>query len=605
MKALLSKFEFAPLDWHLARTIAALSPSPSQELRLAVALASKRCREGHVCVSLAETAGQPLSRTELNDADADSTETWPRLQVWLDGLHGSGATTPPDPLDTTKPLVLSGDRLYLTRYFLHERGLIERVRQRVTASLDVADRPRIRSVIDGLHAPLGAESAGQRLAIAIALLSGLCIVTGGPGTGKTAAILRLLAVLVEQAVGSGQDAPRVQLLAPTGKAASRISETIRHSKRDLRVSDSVKQLIPETAATIHRALGAGARPDYSGTPRMAADVVIVDEASMVDLALMRRLFDACTTVPRLILLGDAEQLESVLAGSVLAELTASSHRGYGRERAAALRELTGLDVPARASTDVSLDDCRVELTFSHRFHSGGGIGRLAQAVRNGDGGEAWRVLTSNDTETRFVELPPHLSTSSKLILDLAADGYRELSRAADPTAALSALQQFRILCGHRRGPLGVEAINQSLDNAGLSPKLGIVPFLVTQNAPTLSLYNGDVGVLSGSARSRTGRKAFLLGPTGELRVFSPSRLPAHESAFAMTVHKSQGSEVERVVVVLPRIDSPLLTRELLYTAITRARNACTICGTKAAFLQACARKSGRSSGLSEGLATPG
>lgn len=601
MKATLSRYEFAPLDWHLARTIAALSHDSSQELELAVALLSKRCREGHVCVSLADTAGQPLSQTELNDGEADLAETWPRLQIWMDRLHGSGAVTRPECLDPTRPLVLAGDHLYLTRYFLHERALIERVRQRAAMPLSVAEPSRIRTVIDTLCSPLGAESAGQRLAIAIALLSRLCVVTGGPGTGKTTAIVRLLSVLIEQALSLGDEIPQVQLLAPTGKAASRISESIRHSKHRLEVSDSVREHIPETAGTIHRALGVVARPDYSGNPRLAADVVIVDEASMVDLALMRRLFDACANVPRLILLGDPEQLESVLAGSVLAELTANPHQGYCKKRAAALRELTGLDVPMGNHNEPSLDDCRIELTISHRFQSGGGIGLLAQAIRSGRGDEAWGVLTSNDTETEFIELPSRSSLSSRIVLELAEQGYRELVLTSEPAAALAALQHFRILCGHRHGPLGVEPVNQMLANA--TPNLGIVPFLITENAPELSLYNGDVGVLS-TVRSRIGRRAYLLGPNGELRAFSPSRLPAHELAFAMTVHKSQGSEVERVVVVLPKVNSPLLTRELLYTAITRARKACTICGTKAAFLQACERKTRRTSGLADGLAMP-
>ena len=606
---MLSALEFEPLDWNLANAIAALSRKDSYELRLAIALVSKRCREGHVCVSLADVAGRPVSRTELGDAEVAIGASWPSLEDWTESLRDSGAVTQTEQLDPTRPLVLSGERLYLTRYYLHETGLLERLHQRVTGSLNIEEPARVRGIIDRLYSSLGPESERQRLATAIALASRLCIVTGGPGTGKTTAIVRLLAVLVEQALSNGQGVPRVLLLAPTGKAASRISDSIRESKTRLLTSEDVRQSIPDSATTIHRALGLGARPEYKGANRLVADVVVVDEASMVDLALMRRLFDACVSVPRLILLGDAEQLESVLAGSVLTELTANPHRGYCRKRAAELHTMTGLDVATHARESCDLDDCRIELTVSHRFRTDSAIGRLAQAVRAGRGDEAWQALISNDAQTRFIEIASNSASALRTIHDLAKTGYAALASATEPKDALAALQQFRILCAHRRGPFGVEQINESLSNAaslrhGPSP-LGAVPFLVTENAPELLLYNGDVGVHCAASDSRQGRKAYLLGAADELRMYSISRLPAHELAFAMTVHKSQGSEVDRVLVVLPWAQSPLLTRELLYTAITRARIACTICGTKQAFLLACERKSHRCSGLRQGLPAAG
>ncbi len=419
MKAILSQFEFEPLDWQLASTVSALSHNPSDELRLAIALASKRRREGHVCVSLSEVAGRPLWQTEQIDNTPAVEATWPRLGTWVESLHESDAVTQPEPLDPARPLVLVNDRLYLTRYYLHEKALIERVHERVTESLDLAEPARFRRAIESLYAPLQPESERQRLAIAVSLLSRLCIVTGGPGTGKTTAIVRLLAVLVQQAITLRRDAPRALLLAPTGKAASRISDAIRQSKKSLVLSDPVRQCIPDSASTIHRVLGLGARPDYTGHCRLAADVVIVDEASMVDLALMRRLFDACVNVPRLVLLGDSEQLESVLAGSVLAELTATAHQGYGQQRASSIRALTGLEVPASGQTIPRIDDCRVELTVSHRFRSDSGIGRLAQAVRLGQSEQAWQTLVAGNSDVSFVELPSHASSATSAVLQIA------------------------------------------------------------------------------------------------------------------------------------------------------------------------------------------
>jgi exodeoxyribonuclease V alpha subunit len=271
--------------------------------------------------------------------------------------------------------------------------------------------------------------------------------------------------------------------------------------------------------------------------------------------------------------------------------------------------MTGLEIPSIDGKVPALDDCRIELTVSHRFSSHGGISRLADAVRHGKGNEAWAALTTGGGEIRFVELPTKASQGLHAVLDLAASGYRIFRAATTPEAAIDALFRFRVLCGHRAGPLGVESINTSLVEStrpGQSRSgVSAIPILITENAPELSLFNGDVGVLWRSSDPAEGRQAFVRTATGELRSFSISRLPAHEAAFAMTVHKSQGSEVEQVVFVLPSPNSPLLTRELLYTAITRSRSACTLLGTKDAFLQACGRKSRRSSGLALGLANVG
>ena len=606
MRSALSLYEFSPVDWHLADTIAAHSPGSSDELKLAVALLSKRCREGHVCVSLPEVADLSLSRTELDIPGPSLTDVWPSRQTWLKKLRESDAVTEPDRLNPAKPVVLWGDRLYLSRYYFHERALAQRIRERVAEPLHIQDPAVLRVSIEQHYSPLHPDSSKQRVAIAIALLSRLCIVTGGPGTGKTSTIIRLLGVLVGHALREGCAVPRVLLLAPTGKAASRIAESIRQSRARLLTDEPIRKNIPESAITIHRALGVGSRWDNSGNNKLAADVVVVDEASMVDLALMRRLFDACENVPRLILLGDPEQLESVLAGSVLAELSGTAHPGYSLPRAEQLHALTGLEIPTNGQVSTGLDDCRIELTGSHRFQSEGGIGKISELVRGGFGSEAWRLLTTSNGELRFVEFSSNLRTSLNRILELAKAGYGAFFAAKEPQAALCALNEFRILSGHRNGPFGVTSINEALSN--LAPLMHCKadgcawPCLITENATELSLYNGDVGVLYAEAVSREGRRAYFLGKEGQLRAISSSRLPAHELAFAMTVHKSQGSELENVVTILPRTSSPLLTRELLYTAITRARSSCTVCGTKEAFIQACQQKSRRSSGLREALA---
>ncbi len=604
MMPALKSYEFSPLDWHLASAIASISSGSSDELQLAVALVSKRCREGHVCASLSAVAGLRLSRTELADPDSTQTDEWPALQAWLGKLRESDTVTEPERLDPTKPLVLVADRLYLNRYYFHERALAERIYNRVEKTLDVRSEST-RALLDKHFSPIDSGSEKQRLAIAMALISPLCVITGGPGTGKTSTIVRLLAVLVEKELGEAGTTPRVVLLAPTGKAASRIAESIRKSKERLRAADPIKACIPDEAVTIHRALGPGARPDSPESVKIAADIVVVDEASMVDIALMRRLLDACTTVPRLILLGDPEQLESVLAGSVLAELSSRPHEGYSRLRAQRLCVLTGLEVTANSINPTALDDCRIELTEGHRFAPDSSIGKLSQAVRNGQAESAWQVLASSKGDTRFIELQGNPRASLSIIFDVAAAGYRSFLAAKEPVEALAALNRFRILCGHRTGPMGVEAVNDYISNSPLVqqhlPYRSALPILVTVNAPELTLYNGDVGVLYADPTTPSNQRAYFLGKDGEARAFSITRLPAYELAFAMTVHKMQGSELDNVLTILPRADSPLLTRELIYTAITRARRSCVLCGTRDAFIQGCQRKSHRFSGLSGAL----
>ncbi len=600
MKQELSQLGFEPLDWHLAKVLSVGSPQFSKNIELAILLASKRCREGHVCVSLAEVAALPLSITEAADEPAACALNWPPLGLWLEELTSSDLVSHGTAHNPLRPLVLHGDRLYLTRYYLHELALAQRIRERVSEALVPANALAVRGEIEHLCEPLHPDSEHQRLALAIAIMSRLALITGGPGTGKTTTIVKLLAVLLQQALDDNAAIPRVMLLAPTGKAATRIAESIRLSKQRLDASEAVKAAIPDAASTIHRALGVAARPDCAVNKQLAADIVIVDEASMVDLALMRRLFDACANVKRLVLLGDAEQLESVLAGSVLSELTAARHTGYCHESAQWLTQMTGLEVPSRGHASRTLDDCRIELTVSHRFASKGGVGRLAQAVRAGNGSEVLDIVRSAASDVRFVELSQDDARDAGPILDVAEVGYRRFRAAATPKEAVDALMQFRVLCAHRRGPLGIEAINRLLVERHRARHCPI-PILITENSPEVSLYNGDMGVLWPEADSSLGQQAHVRSADGELRSFSLRRLPAFELAFATTVHKSQGSEVNEVAFVLPGLNSPLLTRELLYTAITRARTHCTIFGTKEALVRACERKSRRLSGLAAQL----
>jgi exodeoxyribonuclease V alpha subunit len=413
-------------------------------------------------------------------------------------------------------------------------------------------------------------------------------VSGGPGTGKTSTVVKILALLAERERAAGRRPPRALLLAPTGKAAMRLTESIRREKARLDCDDVVRGAIPEEAATIHRALGtidgSTTRFRHHREHPLAADVVLVDEASMVDLALMARLADAVPAVARFILLGDEDQLASVEAGAVLGELCAGSG-----ERAA------------------PLGPCVVRLTRSWRYRPGSGIEALANAI---NAGEAERALAILDDpaypDVERVEAARDAALSGSLRAS-AVDGFRSYLEEDDPRRRLDALERFRLLCAHRRGPHGVETANaegeaalaeEGLLSRGDGPTYDGRPIIVTRNDYQLQLFNGDVGTI---VEEGDRKLAFFLAPDGTPRRLSPARLPPHETVFAMTVHKSQGSEFDRVAVLLGDEPTPLLTRELLDTAVTRARQAVTLHGTADVVAHAVRRRTERASGLRDAL----
>jgi exodeoxyribonuclease V alpha subunit len=351
---------------------------------------------------------------------------------------------------------------------------------------------------------------------------------------------------------------------------------------------------------------------------LPADVVVVDEVSMVDLALMAKLLDAVPTTARLILLGDRDQLASVEAGAILGDICA----GDGAERSAAFVErLTSLgcdggDAPGDGAAS-GLRDCIVRLTHSHRFRAGSGIGAVARAVNAGDATAALAALRRpgdatldrRSADDATLHVPPEQARDARAIREVAVAGYRDFLSAATPTEALDRLDRFRVLCAHREGAFGAAGLNEAiagwLEAAGLLRRGGEGgwyhgrPIIVTENAHQLQLYNGDTGVIL----EEEGRpRAFFRAADGDgIRSLAPTRLPAHDSVFAMTVHRSQGSEFARVVLVLPSRPSAVLTRELLYTGLTRARESVLVVGSPAVLRAAIAERVQRASGLRERL----
>lgn len=576
-----------PLDRQLGRFFAVGSGPHTETVELLVGWLSRCLREGHVCLSLFDVAGQ----ARVSDA-GEPLPAFPEIDACFEALRQCPAVTTSGATER-KPLVLDEKgRFYFHRYFEHEVRLaaalleldVEPAREAaLTGSPADTERFDVDAALSR-HFPGAPPEDGQRRAAASALERRFLVISGGPGTGKTSTVVKILALFVERALGSGRRPPEILLLAPTGKAAARLGESIDQARAGLSTSSEVIEQVRAATSTIHRALGV--RPD-SGTRfvrhrdnPLPADIVLVDEASMIDLALMRHLVEALRPGARLLLLGDRHQLASVEAGSVLAELSEARAEGGGL----------------------------AELTKSYRFKNDSAIFRLAQAIREGDAEGVAAQLDARSSEPSEVLLQraAEFPADSKWLEQRVIAGFRPLLRERSPEAALARLEQFRVLAAHRRGPRGVETLNELcrswLVRAALVPPSGEFyrgrQILVTENDPGTRLSNGDLGLVWTDV---DGTPSVYFPSAEGPRRFSPAQLPAHETAFALTIHKTQGSEYDEVLVVLPEEGSLLLSRELLYTAVTRARKRVALFGSTDAVVGGVRRRVRRASGLAERL----
>lgn len=544
---------FEPADLHVAQRLCALTQDRDDRVALAVALAVRALRGGSVCVDLREIAAQ-VGIPEL---------PWPAPAQWVDAVQASPLTKEGVLRVHSDP---STDLLYLDRYWREEQQVCDDV-------LTLLGGPPPGPVPGlGRLFPDGWEE--QRAAAEVALRQSLTVLTGGPGTGKTTTVARLLAAIAEQAEVAGGAPPRMALAAPTGKAAARLQDAVHAEVGRLAVLDQ-RRLSGLQATTLHRLLGS--RPNTSSRfrhhrdNRLPHDVIVVDETSMVSLTMMARLLEAVRPDARLVFVGDPDQLASVDAGAVLADLV----EGLG-------------------------SDGVVELKTPHRF--GETIGALAHAIRAGDGDAAVQLLRDGGDAVAWLDTE---DPEEALRVPLA-DRADELRRAAvlgDAGAALAVLEGHRLLCAHRRGPFGVTQWNRRVER-WLADRSGQPqwsqwypgrPLLVTANDYGLGIYNGDTGVV---VAAPDGLRAHI----GALR-FAPSRLGEVETMFAMTIHKAQGSQADDVTVLLPPPDSRLLTRELFYTAVTRAKKHVRVVGTESAVRAAIERRAVRASGLAPRLRT--
>ncbi|MCX2929121.1 exodeoxyribonuclease V subunit alpha [Mycobacterium sp. CVI_P3] len=542
-------------DVLVAQRLTVLGNEPDERVALAIAFVTRAVRGGSVCVELAAVQAQ---------AGIDDLP-WPVPGEWLAAVAASPL------LNSPAVLHLDADLLYFDRYWLEERQVASDVLALAAA------RPPHR-LPDTTHLfPAGYDE--QRRAAEVALSQGLTVLTGGPGTGKTTTVARLLALLAQQAELAGRPRPRIALAAPTGKAAARLQEAVQAEVDKLDPADRTR-LGGLRATTLHRLLGplptTSARFRHHRANRLPHDVIVVDETSMVSLTMMARLVEAVRSEARLLLVGDPDQLASVEAGAVLADL------------------VDGLS--SRADTPVA------KLITPHRF--GASIGALALAIRVGDANRAVDILHAGGDHIEWVDSEDP-AEALRTILVPHALRLREAAVLGDATAALATLEEHRLLCAHRRGPYGVAHWNRQVerwlaeetDAPHWASWYAGRPVLVTANDYGLRLYNGDVGVTV----LRDGALRAVMATSDGPAHYPTSRLADIETMHAMTIHKSQGSQVAEVTVLLPPTDSRLLSRELFYTAVTRARTKVRVVGSADQLRSAVARRAMRASGLSRRL----
>lgn len=593
-------------DVHVAQRLGAIGGETSDAVLLAVALVVRSTRHGSVVLDLA--TAQATTSPDVDEDDeltvpADVSLEWP--DDWVEKCSVS-------PL-TGGPLRMLGSQVWLSRYWDQEeqvaRELLERSASRPEdLSLDV--------LRDGLHRLFVAGiDDDQRTAAAVCALSRVSVLAGGPGTGKTTTVSRLLALLREQ-----HPDWRIALAAPTGKAAARLEEAVRSSSAALGVDDQ-QRLGDLPATTLHRLLGwrpdARSRFRHDRNNRLPFEIVVVDESSMMSLTMMARLLEALRPATRLVLVGDPDQLASVEAGAVLGDLVDQAMLGRRTPPfAVELRTvLPGVEVEEQpTSQDALVRDGVASLLTNWRFPQDSGIALLAGAVQEGRGQDALEVLRSQSPEIEFVEVDDDAYPSAQQLSGVRDDvqecgaALHEEATAGRAVRALEALERHRLLCAHRRGPRGVQhwsaqAVSWIAESNRTLPHAAVLradgryagePLLVTTNDYDIGLYNGDTGVVVDDGKNGL---IAAFGRGGEPVTVPLVRLGAVRSLHAITVHRSQGSQFDRITVVLPPAGSPLGTRATLYTALTRAKKYVRVIGSSEAFLTAVGRPAARATGL--------
>ncbi|WP_426417241.1 exodeoxyribonuclease V subunit alpha [Aestuariirhabdus sp. LZHN29] len=622
LQALRREGRISALDWHFARFMVELNGQPCDELLLASVLLNTELAKGNVCIDLGTIAG---------DCGLPLRE-WPDVGRWRGALAAVAAYTDGVVYEVkgswqqaaqdsiSQPLVLDGSRLYLNRYWQYECGLALNLRKRAMAP-SLVDAASLQASLKRLFGSDKIELDWQQVAAAISVTRRFSVISGGPGTGKTTTVTKLLLATVEQYREAHRGAPRIRLAAPTGKAAARLTESIKQAKSSLQADPQLLAAIPEEASTLHRLLGwqgGGGRFRHHRDNPLLIDLLVLDEASMVDLPMMAHLLEALPDDARLILLGDRDQLASVEAGSVLGDICGQGVPAYSEPQWQQLAALCSDPRLAEPSAQMprapiaSINDSIGLLRHSYRFAGDSGIGRLAVAVNAGDGLQARQLLDSGPADLNRFQVSQQ---DYRQMLERAVEGYAPYLQQLqhedgfDPLAVLGAFGRFQLLCALHQGDYGAEGLNLRVERAlrqhGLIVGDGLWyvgrPVMVTRNDYGMRLFNGDIGIAMPDPQRGGEIRICFESAQGQLRWITPGRLPQHSTVFAMTVHKSQGSEFDHPLLVLPPEHSALISRELLYTGITRARKRLDLFVSDAVLERALRTRTHRVSGLAERL----
>jgi len=589
-------------DWTFARTLQRLGQCNDPWVGLAAALVSRAAGAGHVCLDLEmlQQQGFPGEGVELlmlPSLDPDE---------WRARLTACAAVGKPGQF---RPLILDGRRLYLHRYYTYEQALARAVLDRCLAAAMPTDETRLAEALSVLF-PEGATD--QRKAARLAATHRFSVISGGPGTGKTYTVAKIILLL--QMLAPHRPL-KIALAAPTGKAAARMQEAVTALIKPANGEQGVAAAMIQEAQTLHRLLGympSEARFRYDAGHPLSADAIIVDEASMIDLALMHQLIQAVPNQARLVLVGDKDQLASVEAGAVLGDIC------YGvsvvpqtevRQRASGAPDRTTDDAVGRPlARQITV------LEQSHRFEAHSGIGELSRAINAGDAPRVLALLA--DSRLPAIALRPltDWEAMASVLEEEIVNALGPMFDHPEPGRAFAQLNRFKILTAVRKGPYGVETMNQRVEQSlrrqgripsmihGTSDWYPGRPVMITHNDYYHGLFNGDVGItLARPGSAANEMQVVFPGPQGTFKELAPHQLPEHETVYAMTIHKSQGSEFERVMVVLPDADLPLLTRELIYTAVTRSRASIEIWADPDLLALAVLRSIQRASGLRDAL----
>ncbi len=584
------------IDRAFARMVHRISNSDDPWVGLAAGLVSRAAAKGDVCIDLQAILANGVSDTDTGPPVSLSIS----LKQWTQKLLASSVVGIQD--DQT-PMILNGNRLYLQRYWNYERRVAQAILERCRTTLPAKDATP--GMIDA-NLQTGDSDQDQLKAVSAALQQRFTVISGGPGTGKTTTVAKIILHLL--GMNASGKTPRIALAAPTGKAAARMQEALDRGFSKL-IGEESGQPVSEVgfeARTLHRLLGAvpgTAQCRFHRERPLPADVVIVDEASMIDLAMMAKLIEAVPSEARLILVGDKDQLASVEAGAVLGDIC---NRWKKAKKARPPKGRNGLNS--------SLSDHIVFLQKSYRFKGGSGIEALSRAVNSGDGRKSLELLeTANTKDISLNPMAAPLEFEAALE-KVVAEHIAPVFSVEDALQALARLNDFKILSPIRKGPDGVVALNRRVER--ILKRLGIIgtpagrdslwypgrPVIIQRNDYHQMLFNGDVGItIDEKFHGRRRLWVAFPEPNGGIRMFSTEQLPPHETVYTMTVHKSQGTEFNDVLLVLPEKDTPAVTRELIYTAVTRARNRVEIWGRPSILMEGVRRRVRRTSGLREAI----